>query len=199
MAAAKLKAWWDEDIFGKSILRVEKKRGKLNLEEVGDFLRYSEYGLLQGVYVAMINAQESTCGGSGWIDEVEENKGDMLDLYKVEQGEPCPVCAKVTPDFEYCPECGAPLQGREVMEVVKKELGAKVEETLEGMKRETIEMIRRTELQEVRKAWYHSHLGSIDFARQIGLITEERRQQLYKEFEKCVRQQEPKETQQGES
>ena len=33
-------------------------------------------------------------------------------------------------------------------------------------------------------AWYHSHLGSLDFARQMGLITEERRQQLYKEFGK---------------
>lgn len=192
MAAAKLKAWWDEDIFGGSVLRVEKKRGKLNLEEVGDFLRYSKYGSLQGVYVAMINAQEPTCGGSGWIDEVEESKGDMLDLYKVEAGEPCPVCAKVTPDFQYCPECGAPLQGREVMEVVKKELGEKVEETLEAMKQETIREIGRTELQEVRKAWYHSHLGSLDFARQIGLITEERRKQLYREFQECVRQQDEK-------
>lgn len=105
MAAAKLKTWWDEDIFGKSVL---------------------------------------------------------------------------------CPECGAPLQGREVMEVVKKELGAKVEETLEAMKQETVREIRRMELQEVRKAWYHSHLGSLDFARQIGLITEERRQQLYREFQECV-------------
>lgn len=199
MAAAKLKAWWDEDVFGKSVLRVEKKRGKLNLEEVGDFLRYSEYGLLQGVYVAMINAQESTCGGSGWIDEMEERKGDILDLYKVEQGEPCPVCAKVTPDFQYCPDCGAPLQGREVIEVVKKELTAKTEETLEGMKRETIGMIRRTGIQETRKAWYHSHLGSIDFARQIGLITEERRQQLYDEFKECLKQQEPGEMQEEEA
>lgn len=182
-------------MFGKSVLHVEKKRGKLNLEEVGDFLRYSEYGSLQGVYVALINAQEATCGGSGWIYDTEEQKGDLLDLYKVEQGEPCPVCAKVTPDFQYCPECGAPLQGREVIEVAKKELAAKTEEILEGMKQETIEAIRRTEYQETRKAWYHSHLGSIDFARQIGLITEERRQQLYKDFKECVRKQEPGETQ----
>lgn len=189
MAAAKLKAEWDEDIFGKSILRIEKKRGKLNLDEVGDFLRYSEYGKYQGVYVALINAQEATCEGSGWIYDAEEQKGDSLDLYEVEPGEPCPVCAKVTPDFKYCPECGAPLQGREVMEVVRKELSAKVEETLEGMKQETIREIGRTEHQEVRKAWYHSHLGSLDFARQIGLITEKRRRQLYREFQECVRQQ----------
>lgn len=198
MAAAKLKATWSEDIYGKSILLVEKSRGKLNLDEVGEFLRRSEYGVFQGVYVAFINAQECTCEGSGWIYDIEEKKGDSLELYKAEPGEPCPVCAKTLPDFEYCPECGAPLQGREVMEVVKKELAAKVEETLEGMKREAVGMIQRTNIQETRKAWYHSHLGSIDFASQIGLITEERRQQLYKEFKECVRQQEPGEEQERE-
>lgn len=60
------------------------------------------------------------------------------------------------------------------------------EKHLEAMKREAVHMIKSTELQETRKAWYHSHLGSIDFARQMGLITEERRQQLYKEFKKEI-------------
>lgn len=62
---------------------------------------------------------------------------------------------------------------------------AKIEEAeklLEAMKQETIHMIKSTGIQETRKAWYHSHLGSIDFARQMGLISEERRRQLYKEF-----------------
>lgn len=58
------------------------------------------------------------------------------------------------------------------------------EKHLEAMKREAVHMIKSTEFQETTKAWYHSHLGSIDFARQMGLITEERRQQLYKEFKK---------------
>lgn len=35
-------------------------------------------------------------------------------------------------------------------------------------------------------AWYYSHLGSLDFARQIGFISEERRQELYKEFNKAI-------------
>lgn len=56
------------------------------------------------------------------------------------------------------------------------------EKLLEAMKQETVHMIKSTGNQETRKAWYHSHLGSIDFARQMGLISEERRRQLYKEF-----------------
>lgn len=58
------------------------------------------------------------------------------------------------------------------------------------MKAEAIRAIKNSAIQETRKAWYHSHLGSIDFARQIGLITEERRQQLYKEFEQEIRRKE---------
>ena len=45
-------------------------------------------------------------------------------------------------------------------------------------------MIHEASTYEGKMAWYHSHLGSLDFARQMGLITEERRQQLYKEFGK---------------
>lgn len=86
-----------------------------------------------------------------------------------------------------------------MVQIAMKELTPKAEEILEGMKRETVGMIQRTHIQETRKAWYHSHLGSIDFARQIGLITEERRQQLYKEFKECIRQQEPGETQEGKA
>jgi hypothetical protein len=52
------------------------------------------------------------------------------------------------------------------------------------MRREATEMIRAGSTYEGKMAWYHSHLGSLDFARQMGLITEERRQQLYKEFSK---------------
>ena len=33
-----------------------------------------------------------------------------------------------------------------------------------------------------RLAWYWSHIGAIDLARQMGVITEERRQELYDEM-----------------
>lgn len=179
MAAAKIEAMWDYDMHDNSILVLEKKRGKLSLNEVGDFLRYEKRGGFKGNYVLIIRATEATCGGSGWMDE-EEPKGDQWALYRVEQGEACPVCGEVSPLLEWCPMCGESLTGKKVN--AEQAMG-NAENILEAMKRETLHAIESAEREEARKAWYYSHLGSLDFARQIGLITEERRQQLYKEFQ----------------
>lgn len=53
---------------------------------------------------------------------------------------------------------------------------------LERMKEESVRMVRQAETEGAKKAWYYSHLGSIDFARQIGVITEEERNELYYKF-----------------
>jgi len=104
MAAAKIKTSWDEDIYGDSILLVEKSRGKLNLEEVADAIRYNWQ--LQGRYIMMINATEATCGAD-WDPFGElEKRGDMWELYRIEEMEKCPVCKRITPFLHCCPECG---------------------------------------------------------------------------------------------
>ena len=36
MAAAKIEAFWDQDLYDNSILIISKKRGKLNMAEVED-------------------------------------------------------------------------------------------------------------------------------------------------------------------
>ena len=182
--AAKLRARWDTNAYGQSVLLIEKQRGKLNLDEIGDFLRYSPLGIYQGNYVAIIRATETTCGGDGWMDD-EVPKGDQVELYQVEPGESCPVCGNTAPDSQWCPECGASLTPdgptkQQAIENTEKLLGV--------MKAEAVRMIKNSAIQETRKAWYYSHLGSIDFARQIGLITEEHRQQLYKEFKKELKE-----------
>lgn len=107
MAAAKIKTSWDEDVYGNSILLVEKARGKLNLEEVADAIRYD--WRLQGHYIMMINATEATCGAD-WDPFGEmEKKGDIWELYRIEEQEKCPVCHKISPLMQYCPECGQEL------------------------------------------------------------------------------------------
>lgn len=194
LALMKLAAWhkkqgdsveWYEPLWSGHMNRVYiSKVFKLNLDEIGDFLRYSPLGIYQGNYVAIIRATKTTCGVSGWMDD-EVPHGDQVELYQVEPGESCPVCGNTAPDSQWCPECGASLTPdgptkQQAIENAEKLLGV--------MKAEAVRMIKNSDIQETRKAWYHSHLGSIDFARQIGLITEERRQQLYKEFDKELKE-----------
>ena len=37
--------------------------------------------------------------------------------------------------------------------------------------------------QDSRLAWYWSYIGALDMAQQLGMITDKRRQELYKEVE----------------
>lgn len=71
------------------------------------------------------------------------------------------------------------------MEDIKK-FSKKAEEHLEAMKAESLRMIQATKDPSVKKAWYYSHLGSLDFAKEMGLISEERRQELYREFSRAI-------------
>lgn len=80
MAAAKINTHWDEDIYGNSILVVEKERGKLNFDEVADLLRYD--WKLQGHYVMLINATEATCGVD-WDLFGEIEKKEILGSFTV--------------------------------------------------------------------------------------------------------------------
>ena len=47
------------------------------------------------------------------------------------------------------------------------------------MMEETRRMIATSSKEDGRVAWYWSFIGSLDMARQLGLITEESRQELY--------------------
>ncbi len=141
MAAAKIEAMWDYDMHDNSILVLEKKRGKLSLSEVGDFLRYEKHGSLQGDYVLIIRAGEATCGGSGWMDEVEP-KGDQWVLYQVEERERCPVCSNLTPYYLYCPECGATLNREKTGQQEP------IDRKIELIKRMQAEMDHRAEVEE---------------------------------------------------
>lgn len=107
MAAAKIEAYWDQDLYDNHILIISKKRGKLNRDEVADFLRYEKSGAFQGNYVQIIRAGEATCGVDWGFEE--ELKGDEWVLYQVEEMEKCPVCYKMSPLMQYCPECGQEL------------------------------------------------------------------------------------------
>lgn len=92
---------------GFYVLTIYKKRGKLTLEEIENYLRYENQGRSQGHYLIHLNCSESTCGGSGWMDD-EVSPGDSAELYQYNFDDTCPICRKLAP-IEYCPACGEHL------------------------------------------------------------------------------------------
>lgn len=160
------------DYHDRPITTIQKQRGRLTLEEIEEVLRLACNGLWQGHYAIILNCTESSCGGDGWGDE-EDPKGDAVDLYKLEEGEYCPVCSNFTPPYNYCPQCGTPWRDMEDT----------VEKRLASMLKETERSIKNAPTMEAKKAWYWCHIGAIDMARQLDFITDERRQELYKEME----------------
>lgn len=97
-------AHYDYDHRDRMVVKVEKKRGKLNLDEIIEAVQSK--GLF-GHYVILLNCMEGT-GFSGWLDEVEP-VGDSATLLPVEEADDCPVCGHLTPLLQYCPSCGERL------------------------------------------------------------------------------------------
>lgn len=63
---------------------------------------------------------------------------------------------------------------------------SKAEVKLSNMEDEAVRMIKESRSNAARASWFYSHLGSIDFAREMGLITEPRRQELHRRFVETV-------------
>ena len=159
------------DLHDRPIVRITKRRGRLSVEEVDDLLRHEGFGEWWGHYAIVLNCTESTIGGNGLFD-FDEPKGDTLDLYKIDEGEECPVCGQFTPPYVYCPNCGSKWS----------DIDQNAETLLASMRGETERSIREAKTQAGAVAWYWTQIGAIDMARQLGLITEERRHQLYEEM-----------------
>jgi hypothetical protein len=87
----------DQNERGNELLILKKARGKINLSEIEDLLRYENGGQYQGQYIIAINATENTCGAQ-WEDGLEE-KGDTVVLQLVEL------------DWGFCPVCGKEMEG----------------------------------------------------------------------------------------
>lgn len=156
------------DLHDRLIVRILKRRGRLTLEEVSDLLRLEGGGEWSGWYAVLLNCTEGTIGGNGLYDS-DDPKGDAVDLYEINEGDDCPICGKFIPPFQYCPSCGAKWSDAD----------QNVETLLASMMEETRRMIATSSKGDSRVAWYWSFIGSLDMARQLGLITEERRQELY--------------------
>ena len=166
---------WVYDYMNRMGLEIKKKRSKLTLDEIEDLLRYEDGQRYCGHYAIILNCSEATVDGGGLYLE-EGQKGDVAILYQIAEGETCPVCGKYTPPFEYCPSCGAAW----------KDMDKDVEKLIAAMRAEAERAIRsenENQTQDGRLAWYWSYIGALDMAQQLGMITDKRRQELYKEVE----------------
>lgn len=159
------------DHHDRSIVIITKRRGKLTLDEIEDALRYGAGNQYCGHYAILLNCSAATLGGSGYFDE-DMPKGDEVSLYPLDEGETCPVCDSLTPPYNYCPVCGTSW----------KDCNNTVETLLEAMKEESVREIQQCAGYSSKVAWYWSHVGALDMASQLGLITDDRRQELYAEF-----------------
>ena len=97
----KLSFEWDKDVHNRDILLARKARGKITVAELQEEL--SKNCNYHGGWAILFKAQEDTYQGWGDIDEP---KGDILELYHVADWCDCPVCAAVFCGIEYCPHCG---------------------------------------------------------------------------------------------
>ena len=110
-----ISAHWDYDRKDKMVLVIEKKRGKLTLDEIQDAILHPDENLRNspissyGWYTIILNCNEGVDMPT-WGDSLEEKPGDIAILYPVNDSDDCPVCGRLTPPFQYCPECGHDLR-----------------------------------------------------------------------------------------
>ena len=103
-----LKFEWGNDLRGNSVLVARKSRGKISVSELQEAMgRDCRY---QGHWGIIFKANDD--GYQGWGDNTEP-KGDVLELYRIGDGEDCPVCAAVFSGIEYCPHCGDAIKAKE--------------------------------------------------------------------------------------
>jgi len=92
---------FDNDLRGIEVLLARKSRGKISISEIQEAMR--DDNRFQGGWWAIVfKTQEESY--QGWGD-INQPKGDVLELYRVDDLEACPICATVL-SVDYCRHCG---------------------------------------------------------------------------------------------
>lgn len=100
-----LKFEWDEDVHGNSVLLARKARGKISISELQDEMG-RDYRF-NGAWAIVFQTREDSYTGWGGGEEL---KGDVLELYQINDDEKCPVCAAIYKSVDYCQHCGEKLR-----------------------------------------------------------------------------------------
>lgn len=170
----RLTAEWEGTESGADKLILRKRKGKISVSEAAEYLRRSNRGLLQGNYAVIIRAGEETCEGTGWLME-DEPEGDVLELYRLDGEGRCPVCGEMAPALEWCPECGANLQGKEES---RQDAADDVEKILAFYMEDHRKLMSQNISEDSKDCWEHETWGMLVLAKELKLISEERYKQL---------------------
>ena len=101
-----LKFEWGTDLRGNSVLLARKSCGKITVAELQEEL--SRDYRYQGHWGIIFKADEES-GYQGWGDHIAP-KGDVIELYRIGDGENCPICTEVFSGIDYCPHCGEQIK-----------------------------------------------------------------------------------------
>ena len=97
---------WYRKESGTEVLLARKAKGKINIPELQEALR-KDYRY-QGHWGIIVKAPEES-GYQGWHDS-DDPKGDILELFKLEDWATCPICAEMFSGIEYCQHCGEKIK-----------------------------------------------------------------------------------------
>ena len=93
---------WDGDRDG--LLWAIRDHGNLTMPEVLDGLR--ELGMVGDLFTIVFVVRDEP-DFTGW-EAYDELDGESWQLWQVVDGDPCPICGKLSPP-QYCEHCGAKL------------------------------------------------------------------------------------------
>ena len=98
----KIRFEWDPDRNG--LLWAIRDHGNLTMPEVLDGLR--EIGLAGDLFTIVFVVRDEP-DLVGW-EAFDEKDGESWKLWQVVDGDPCPICSKLSPP-QYCEHCGAQI------------------------------------------------------------------------------------------
>lgn len=96
---SKIRFEWDEKRDG--LLWAIRDHGDLTMTEVLEGLR--QIGMAGSLFTIVFFVHEES-GFTGW-EAYDERDGESWQLWQVIDGDPCPICGKLTPP-QYCGHCG---------------------------------------------------------------------------------------------
>ena len=100
---SKIRFEWDLDRPG--LLRAIKDKGKITYKELIEAINDRDVDFQGHIFSMQFLVDRDRVGPIGWLPYDEEPEGDCWELWDVVDGEPCPLCGKLS-QHTYCPDCG---------------------------------------------------------------------------------------------